>query len=254
MTTLLGKGVYSFSDAARLTRLRTGRVREWFVEGNRARQPVFRSDYRKTEEHIISFLDLVEVFVAGQLRDKGISLQTIRKVQKTLSTRWGTPHPFCREEVATSGKSVFILGLDERGRTEVEEVLTKQRAFPEIIEPFLNRLDYDSESLLAARWRISSGVVVDPEICFGQPIVESTGIPTLILANAYKANGENLEVVANWYGVTTEDVRYAVDFEGMGKYQNRDSGESPPHDLQGVLRKELQSRAPSAHARSSLIL
>jgi uncharacterized protein (DUF433 family) len=216
MVGVLGHGVYTFSDAARLTRLRTARVREWFLprRSRQATTPVFESDYSgETSETIISFLDLVEVFVAGQLRERGISLQRVRKVHAALSEQFSTDHPFCRQEVRTKGKAVFAVGLDELGRQEIFDVLTKQRAFPRIIKPFLKSLDYHPQNFLASRWNIYRGIIVTPEICFGQPIVESAGIPTSILSNAYFANGKNFGVVAKWYGLTTEEVRAAVRFE-----------------------------------------
>jgi uncharacterized protein (DUF433 family) len=214
MVQVLGHGVYSFSDAARLTRLRTARVREWFLPRQSGRAAVFESDYSgETEESIISFLDLIEVFVAGQLRDRGISLQRVRKVHATLSIQLKTDHPFCRKEIRTKGKAVFAVGLDERGRDEIFEVLTRQKVFPQIIRPFLKSLDYHSESLLASRWKIARGIVVNPQICFGQPIVESAGIPTGILSNAYRANGRDVGAVAKWYGLSTEEVKAAVRFE-----------------------------------------
>jgi uncharacterized protein (DUF433 family) len=216
MVEVLGHGVYTFPDAARLTRLRTARVREWFLprQSRRTVPAIFESDYSgETEESIISFLDLIEVFVAGQLRERGISLQKVRKVHAALSAQLKTDHPFCRKEIRTRGKSVFAVGLDQRGRDEIFEVLTGQKVFPQIIRPFLKSLDYHSQSLLASRWKIARGVVVNPEICFGQPIVESAGIPTSILCNSYRANGRDLGIVAKWYGLTTEEVQVAVRFE-----------------------------------------
>lgn len=212
MLSIIGNGVYTFSDAARLTRLKSTRVREWF-RGNR-HSPVFTSDYADgTQQPLISFMDLVEVFVAGQLRDNGISLQTIRKVHSALKSEWKADHPFSRQELCTSGRKVFYVGLNDTGRDEVREVLSKQRVFPKIIEPFLTHLDYDLANSLALRWHIGKGVEVDPAICFGQPIVSQAKIPTHILSTAFVANGKQVDVVADWYGVSKEDVQAAIDFE-----------------------------------------
>jgi hypothetical protein len=45
---ILGHGVYSLPDAAKLTRLKPQRVREWFAVGRSAgaRATVFQSDYQ----------------------------------------------------------------------------------------------------------------------------------------------------------------------------------------------------------------
>src|SRR5437868_1402762 len=97
MAHLLGHGIYTFSEAARLTGLRPSRIREWF-----RRRPVFQSDYDPIDgDFAISFLDLVDVFVAGQLREHGVSMQTVRKVYKRMADDLKEIHPFCRKELMT---------------------------------------------------------------------------------------------------------------------------------------------------------
>lgn len=161
----------------------------------------------------ISFLDLVDVFVAGQLREHGVSLQTVRKVYDRLGREMQTPHPFCRRELLSDGKVVFTHGMDERGQQELKEVLTRQKVFPEIILPFLKKIDYDEISRLAERWHIERLVVIDPRICFGKPVVEPVSIPTAVLANAFRANDRDAELVAGWYNVHADHVLAAVEFE-----------------------------------------
>ena len=215
MVTLLGHGVYSISDAARFTRLRSSRVREWFRgRPSKARDAVFTSDYDSlTEENLLSFFDLIEVFIAGQLRTANVSMQTVRKVHAALKKELQVNHPFCHRELLLSGKTVLTRGLDEHGAEEIRDALTRQKFFPAVIKPFLKSLDYDQATKLAEKWRIANSVVIDPEICFGQPIAEHAGIPTRILAKAYEANGQDAGFVAHWFDVSTEDVNAAVAFE-----------------------------------------
>ena len=123
MATLLGNGIYTFKDAARLTGLRHGRVREWF-----RRKPIFQGDYRPIDgDFAISFYDLVDVFVAGQLREHGVTMQTVRKVYCRMAEDLAATHPFCRKELMTDGKAVFFrnAGSDE---PQFIEVLTRQGA------------------------------------------------------------------------------------------------------------------------------
>ncbi len=214
MSMILGHGVYSISEAARLTHLRPQRVREWFAGQGGHRGGVFRSDYQPVQgDRAISFLDLVELFVAGQLRDHGVSLQALRKVYKTLERDLHTRHPFCRREILTDGKNVFVLGLDERGAEEMFEVLSRQKVFVEILVPFLKRIDYDAATHLAKKWFVTDQVVLDPNICLGKPVVAKAGIATAILASSFHANGEDAGVVADWYGVQQSHVLAAVEFE-----------------------------------------
>lgn len=211
---LLGRGVYSFKEAADLTNLKPSRVREWFTDRSEGQSAsIFKSDFDgQTSERLISFLDLIDVFIAGRLRSQGLSLQALRRNYKAIQDALGINHAFSQKKLLTDGKRLFIVGLDGKDREEVVDVLTKQKAFPKIILPFLKKLDFDPESHLATRWRISPGVVINPQICFGQPIVEGCGIPTNILAKAMKAN-KDVNRVAHWYGVSASHVTIASHFE-----------------------------------------
>ena len=214
-TEFVGHGVYSFPEAARLVRLRAGRVGEWFRGRlNSKIGPVFTGDFSPVgEDRVISFLDLVDVFVAGQLREHGVSLQTLRRVYVELQGVLETRHAFCRRELLTDGGRIFIRGLDQKGREEIIDVLDKQRVFPQIILPFLKSIDYAPESNLARRWHIGKKVVIDPQIAFGQPTIEAVGVSTAILAAAFHANDRDEALVADWYNVHSEDVIAAARFE-----------------------------------------
>jgi uncharacterized protein (DUF433 family) len=134
-------------------------------------------------------------------------------VHKRLQADLGTRHPFCRREVLTGHGRVFTLGLDEQGRQEMLEVVTGQRVFPDVLRPFLKKIDYDQVTEMARRWNIAEMVLIDPAICLGKPIVEGIGITTAVLAASYEANGQNAELVADWYKVHSKHVLAAVEFE-----------------------------------------
>jgi uncharacterized protein (DUF433 family) len=214
-TAMLGNGVYHISEAARLTGLRRERVREWFRGRNAtAARPLFSGDYRPVRGHLaISFHDLVEVFIAGQLRDKGVSLQFLRRIHAQLKNQWATDHPFCRVEVRTDGKRIFSCQLDEHGRGDVVDVRTGQKVFDTILLPFLKKIDYDEATRLARRWTIAPLVFLDPAVGFGKPVVEKFGISTRVLSAAYEANGRDFATVAAMFGVGEPHVRAAVSFE-----------------------------------------
>jgi uncharacterized protein (DUF433 family) len=216
MRHILGHGIYGLPEAARLTRLPSSRVREWFTgrSADQGIKPVFDSDYESIDgDRAISFLDLIELFIAGRLRQQGVSLQALRKVRAQLQKDLKTRHPFCRREVLSDGKKVFVLGLDPDGQKEMIDVLTRQKVFADILLPFLKRIDYDAITQLASKWSIADKIVIDPTLCLGKPIVEEVSIRTTILASAYEANGHDSEHVADWYGVLPAHVLAAVQFE-----------------------------------------
>lgn len=211
----LGLGIYDLREAARLTGLHPARVRRWFVQrpSEASRKPVLKADYSPVgDECPISFLDLIDVFVFGQLRTHGVSLPTLRKVYSRLQADLKR-HPFAHSRLATDGQEVFLRAAGADGREELIEVLHRQRVFPEIIAPFLKQLDYDPVTELANRWRIAEGVVLNPAIALGKPIVDGVFLKTDLLAAAYAANGGDADGVARWYNVSPEDVLTAARFE-----------------------------------------
>lgn len=215
-TPQFGFGLYDLREGARLTRLDPKRVRRWFVplasEANR--RPILVPDYpRVKDDTAISFLDLIDLFVFGNLRENGVPLQTLRKVYARLQRDTEQKHPFALSRLATDGTEVFLRVADAEGKDQLVEVLTRQMVFPEIIEPFLKRLDYDPATQLARRWRIADGVLLNPALSLGKPIVDGVFVKTDILAAAYHANSRNADAVARWYNVGPDDVMTAVRFE-----------------------------------------
>lgn len=209
---ILGKGIYSVSEASRLSGVSVQRIYSWFSRANRWGQPIINGDFVASEHVCLSFLDLIDTLIVGKLREKGVSLQHLRQVHSILIKELKTPHPFCRRELLTDGRKIFI-GLSDGIDENLRELLTGQHAFPEILKPILHSVEYDLDSLLARRWQIGKGVIVDPKIQYGKPIIADEGIPTVVLASAYYANHENIKDVAEWYGVSRASVRTAVEFE-----------------------------------------
>src|SRR5262249_1337847 len=125
----------------------------------------------------------------------------------------GTRHPFCRREVLTQGGQVLTLGLEQEDEEEMIEVLTHRHVFPDVLLPFLLRIEYDPATEMAKRRRIADLVVIDPAISLGKPIVEGIGITTAVLAASYEANAQDADLVADWFRVHPKHVIAAVDFE-----------------------------------------
>lgn len=103
--------------------------------------------------------------------------------------------------------------LDRGGNEQLLEVLTGQKAMPEILKPYLKQIEYAHDTQTAVRWNIAPGIVLDPRRAFGKPIVADEGTTTFVLARAFRANGENVDLVADLFDVAPEAVRKAVAFE-----------------------------------------
>lgn len=212
---VLGKGIYDYSEAARIIGVRAQRLSTWFRGLPRARGPVLPGEYSADFGHrrIISFLDLIEADVAAQLRGYGVSLICVRKAHSALGDYLKTQHPFSHQGIYTDGRQVFLRVADESRDEQLMEVSQRQQLFTRIVLPHLDRVEYSEDTQLATRWRIYRDVVLDPCLRYGKPIVESCAMPTALLSAAYDANGRNNDRVAEWYGIASEEVRAAVRFE-----------------------------------------
>jgi len=212
---MLGEGIYGFSEVARLTNVSPRCIRAWFQGVRNRPGAVIHSDFADVPgaENLVSFLDMIDALVIGRLRGYDVPMQYLRKVHHALIQEFDSPHPFCRKGIFTDGKRIFIHTAEECGEERLKELLTKQYAFPRILLPFLRQVEYDSDSLLAKRWKIGRGIVIDPSRQYGKPIVDSVGIPTVVLAAAYEGNNQDARAVANWYEIKPIEVLRAVDFE-----------------------------------------
>ena len=213
--TSLGRGAYGFAEAGRLTRVSERTVRAWFhgrrLNGKPAgRGRIFSGDYSSGDS--ISFLDLIEVLVAGHLRKAGVSLARVRKVHAIIGRTLSTPHPFSHRELLTDGQRIFVRTATDAHEEQLLEGIQRQHFFPKVMLPYLKRVDYDPDSKLARAWHIADGVVIDPARMRGKPILDSSSVPVSVLAAAYDANDQDAAAVADWYGVTPKEVELAVNF------------------------------------------
>jgi uncharacterized protein (DUF433 family) len=176
---------------------------------------LFRTDLPAVgHRHALSFLDLVDLLVVGRFREAGVSFQTVRRVYARLGQKLNTLHPFSHHRLLTDGRTIFMETLDPVGDDHLEEVLSGQKAMPEILKPYLRQIEYADDTHTASRWNIAPGIVLDPLRSFGKPIVASEGTTTFVLARSYFANAENVDLVADLFDVSPDAVRQAVAFEG----------------------------------------
>src|SRR5262245_22276204 len=103
---VLGHGIYSLAEAARLLEVRTGKIDEWF-RGRRSRlSAVLTSVYGEAPR--VGFLDLLEALVVTRLRERGFSLLAVRKAHVALGKELHTSHPFSHKGLYTDGETVFV--------------------------------------------------------------------------------------------------------------------------------------------------
>jgi uncharacterized protein (DUF433 family) len=219
---LVGRGIYSVPEAARLSRVPAARIRRWIRgysfrsrSGVRASPPAFHGDLVPIRGALaLSFLDLVEVrFVDAFLR-AGVRWPTLRLAHAQASRLIGTDHPFCTNKFCTDGRRIFADMPKLRDEPGLVEVLRKQHYFEAIVRPLLVGLEFTPEDMLLRWWPLGAkrAVVLDPRRGFGAPIVDREGVPTNVLVHALNA-GNTREEVRSWFQVSAASLRDAEEFE-----------------------------------------
>jgi hypothetical protein len=190
MTRIVGTGAYTFSEAARLCRLKPATIRSWFVERKGRKKTAVHSDYPpRGGKYYISFLDLIDGLVAGHLREQGVRLFAVRNLYSRLEREFDRNHPFCNQSLATDGQEFLLRSARASDDEQFRYVLVKRKVFSRVIAPLLGQLEYDSDTRMAKLWRIADGIVLDPRRSAGAPIIDHSRVLTEILAASYSANG-----------------------------------------------------------------
>lgn len=220
---LVGVGLYSISEAARLTGVPAQSIRRWLfgyryrLDGeSRQVAPVWHGQIPATDDALaLGFMDMMEARFVHAFRQFGVGLQTIRLAARRASEVFGQDHPFTRRRFQTDGRAVFAELGEESGEAKLLDLARSQYAFRQVVRPSLHAsiefADGDAVLRWYPRWPRRS-IALDPQISFGRPIVRDLGIPTESLAKAAMVEG-SAERAARWFDVPVQAVRAAVAFE-----------------------------------------
>ncbi len=220
---LLGIGLYTVPEAARLTRVAPARIRRWlrgytFRCGGEARHSGALWEPQLPEidgATVLGFLDLMEIRFIDRFVSAGVSPQTVRLAAVRARELIGQDHPFATRRFRTDGRGIFAQIARDEGEGDLLDLVKSQYAFHKVISPSLyDDLDFSPSDEALRWWPLGHrrGVVVDPARSFGQPIIAKTGIATDAMAAAVGAEG-SVEAAARWYAVEPALVKAAVDFE-----------------------------------------
>ncbi len=217
---LIGVGLYSIPEAARLTRVAPAKIRGWicgYGRGNAERRApiIHRQVPTIGGKPALGFLDLIEVRFVSWIIGFGVSWRTIRVAADRARLALQHEHPFAHARFHTDGKTIFLETQTETEDRRLLDLVKNNFAMYDILEQsFREGIAFGSDGAASA-WRPPEGeraVVLDPARSFGRPIDDMSGVPTAVLADAYTAEG-SFERVAAWFEVPPETVRRAVDYE-----------------------------------------
>jgi uncharacterized protein (DUF433 family)/DNA-binding transcriptional MerR regulator len=215
-------GIYSLSDAAKLTGVSIWRIRRWLKGYDyRGRKSIKHSNalwqgqLKPVENRTaLGFMDLMEVRFVEAFLKRGVSWKTMRRAHERARQEFGMEHPFCTNRFVTDGRRILLQDATEAFDQALIDIAENQREFLKIVEPFFKELEFTDKRMLSRWWPLGKNrnVVVDPVRNFGQPTSAKSGVPTHILARSLAAN-KSIDVVARWFEVQPDEVRDADEFE-----------------------------------------
>lgn len=204
---------YSIADAARYAHTAPQTVAYWHYRGGRL-GPVLSERERGSP---LSYLQLVEVAFVATFRHLGVSLQRIRKAREYLAQVFQSEYPFTERRLLTEGKHIlFHLHEIEQDADIGHLVLADaggQLAWEDLVADRFAEFDYEED--LAIRWHVAgreNAITIDPRVSFGAPTVR--GIATWAIKGRFLA-GESVEDIKEDFGLEEDDIRQALEFEGI---------------------------------------
>ena len=213
---LLGVGIYTVPEAARLTGMNGRKIHRWlggYTGRDRRYHPVWQSQIESDDALYLGFADLIELRAAQTFLDEGVAASTIRKAIAAARAIVDVERPLSDARLRTDGCAIFLEIACEEEDNKLIELTRGQHVFASIVEQSLKNVEFvDDRPILWWPGSRRSGVVLDPARSFGQPIETETSIPTYILANAARTEGGVAEA-ARALGVSRRAVERSVSFE-----------------------------------------
>ena len=233
---LFGLGIYTPAEAACYARVPTALMTRW-IHGSKRGAPVVQAQVSDTEDKIVTFLDFVQALAIRRIKTEhpGISLHKIRQAHDTAISTFHINYPF-----ALKSTRIGLFGPSDRPDLQeiwlsppgddLEEsfakyfVITgkdkKNQLIGEVVRTYTVNLVFDDTTELAQRYfpfpagitnAKGSRIVMDPEVRFGEPFVESCGYTTQTLYDAYQSE-KSIARASEICGVTPEEITLAIEF------------------------------------------
>jgi uncharacterized protein (DUF433 family) len=206
---------YRIREAARYAQLSSQTVAKWHTRPGANRRSTLST---KEKGAALSYLQLIEVAVVSSFRKSGVKLKKIQAAREYLSKQLEAEFPFAAYRFKTDGKELWMDYAQFEAKSGDKTLLAAsqggQLAWSDIIGR-LHEFDYENDRDLAIRWHVAGrdqNVIIDPRIQFGAPSVE--GVATWAFKGRWDA-GEDLDDIADDFGLSNSDVLGALRFEGI---------------------------------------
>lgn len=212
---------YSFREVALSIGVPVSTVRAWCL-GQSNFKSLLGLPRDWNEHHALSFFNLIEMQVIAELRrEHRVPMTRVRAALQFLLENVPVPHPLVAKIIeVTPNRRVYIVHDGRR----IDISAGGQWPLDAVVRDLLKRVGLGAKGIVRYFPRVSmprhtgisadeyAPIVVDPEVCFGRPVIAGTGIPTDVIADRRRA-GESVKRMAEDYDLPQEHIKAALRFE-----------------------------------------
>lgn len=194
----IGTGIYTPADAAALLHERPETVRRWAYGYARSRggkrvahPPLIHTELPTVEgQDALTFVELVELLYVRAFERAGVSWRLIRDAARVAARMLSTRHPFALRQVYVDPHRVYGAVREVDGSESLVELVGHgQHAMLALLEPYLEQIEFGADDVARRWWPMGreGGIVLDPLVAFGAPVVAGAGMRVRALTRAYDA-------------------------------------------------------------------
>ena len=166
----------------------------------------------------LSFSNLVEAHVVLALRKQyNVRMRQVRAALDFASSQLGIERVLLDPGLRAMPGHVFL----ERLRELTNLGARGQGAMPEILEAYLERIEWDPDGVPRRMFPVTRTdhldsspkiLSIDPSVAFGRPTVRRRAITTAVIAERFRA-GEGITGIADDYELEVSEVEEALRYE-----------------------------------------
>ena len=210
----VARAIFTLREAAGYLGVPKSTVHEW-ARPSGDRSPLITVFARHGRQATMPFLGFAEGYVLSAFRKAGVPLQRIRPAVKVLSQEIGLDHALASRRLYTDGAEVLFDYATERREDDLLALVaprTGQYQFTELVRDYLQRISYGDDGW-ASHVQLPiygrAGVVVDPHVAFGLPILTDGGARVEDLVDRFLA-GDAITDISDDFGVPSGQVEDVI--------------------------------------------
>src|SRR5688572_9332171 len=163
---------------------------------------------------------MLELHVLDAIRHiHGVDMREVRRALDYLQKELKVRHPLATEQMETDGKRLFVRRLNEL----IDAGNYGHVSMMELLDIRLARIERDPKGIAVKLYLFTRRkpeqveaathepkiIAIDPSIAFGRPVIAGSRIPTVEVAERYKA-GDSIAQLVEEYGRQPADIEEAI--------------------------------------------